>query len=65
MLKNETNGYRNLSKALFAEEAESPDQQAICRELIAYSKRQRIDKCVFKTMRWIDLLLGKRARLDS
>ena len=65
MLKNETNGYRNLSKALFAEEAESPDQQAICRELIAYSKRQRIDKCVVKTMRWVDLLLGKCARLDS
>lgn len=63
--KNETNGHHNLSKALFSKKADSPDRQAICRELIAFSRRQRISKCIDKTMRWIDFALGRRVRLDD
>ena len=63
--KNETNGYRKLSATLFSKTADRADRQAIADELIAFSRRRRIDKCISKSVSWIEFVLGKRTAIES
>ncbi len=65
MSKNETNGYRNLSAALFSEKADCPNQTAIADELMIFSRRQRVNKCLTKITGWFDLVLGKRTMING
>lgn len=65
LAKNETNGYRKLSTALFSKRPDSPDRQVIADELIALARRQRINKCLTKTKHWVDFVLGKKSLIDG
>lgn len=65
MAKNETNGYRKLSAAVFSKEVQRPERQAIIRELLTFSRRQRTNKWLIKTRGWVDLALGARTSIES
>lgn len=62
---NETNAYHKMSVSLFSKTADSLDLRTIANELIAMARRQRVNKCLNKTMNWVDRLIGKRTLIDT
>ncbi len=65
MAKNGTRGYRNLSTAAFSQVAENPERQALIRELLAFSRRRRIENWLIKTRGWLKIALGDRTSLEG
>lgn len=65
MAEIETNGYRKLSTAVFSNAAERPERQEIIRELLAVSRRRRINNWLTKTRGWVDLVFGSRTSVEG